>query len=304
MSNIQELYEFMASIPQREEDPVGSGNFVTVNFIEKVDNWNSSSGLSAKQAVSDFLLSGNAATLVDQDYYIKIADLCEGVNGRYPKFLSSISINTNPGANTNNGTLHGNNTKTKYGTTYNSFSGTDLVAYITLPLEISDGKPIVIGNLQTISYSRHREVSPVRTLGSINPIGWTAGPATTAGSMIFTMFDHNLVYDIQAELLRYLKKNNTVYNDNLFRLNEFYGLREGVFLRDQFITLDMMPEFNIFIAQRNEYIESNAGATMVLEGVVIVDEGQVMSIEDIITENTVSFMARRLRPLYREGGLA
>ena len=80
---------------------------------------------------------------------------------------------------------------------YTSFSGCDMVASITLPKNVCS-YPIVIGNLQTVSYSIHREVSPVRKLGSINPIGWTKGVRTIGGSLIFTMFDKNLVYALYS----------------------------------------------------------------------------------------------------------
>jgi hypothetical protein len=71
-------------------------------------------------------------------------------------------------------------------------------------------------------------------------------------------------------------------------------------LRDQHILMDMMPPFDITISMRNEY---GNGATMVIKGVVIVDEGQVMSIEDMITENTMSYMAMDIRHLRGEARL-
>jgi intein/homing endonuclease len=62
----------------------------------------------------------------------------------------------------------GKKVQSKYARTYSSFSGTDIVASITPP----GGRPIVFGELQTVSYSIHREKFPVRTLGSINPKGF------------------------------------------------------------------------------------------------------------------------------------
>lgn len=54
---------------------------------------------------------------------------------------------------------------------YNSFAGTDIVAQLVLP----EQDPVTLGELQTISYSIHRENHPVRTLGHVMPIGFVKG---------------------------------------------------------------------------------------------------------------------------------
>lgn len=189
---------------------------------------------------------------------------------------------------------------------YTSFAGSDIVASITLPPEISDGKPIVIGTLQTITYSTHRETSPVRTLGRINPVGFTSGARTIAGSLIFTVFDHNVVYDIQERILDYVLNGKSTKtpsdNDEGYSLDTYkklinvagYNLSN---LKNQHILMDEMPPFDVTISMRNEY---GNGGSLVIRGLTIVDEGQVMSIEDMITENTMSYMAMDIRPLRKE----
>jgi intein/homing endonuclease len=57
--------------------------------------------------------------------------------------------------------------------TYRSYSGTDISAMIILP---NEPRPLVLGDLQTISYSIHRESKPVRLLGKVNPAGFVSGP--------------------------------------------------------------------------------------------------------------------------------
>lgn len=162
----------------------------------------------------------------------------------------------------------------EYQHTYTSFSGADITASISLP---TISTPIVIGELQTISYSIHREVTPVRTLGRINPVGFTNGQRTIAGSLIFTVFDRHVVYDI----LEKVKENNNM------------GLSKFDFDK-QSVLMDEMPPFDITISMVNEYGQQSRLAIL---GIVIVDEGQVMSIEDMITENTMSYLARDIRVL-------
>lgn len=148
--------------------------------------------------------------------------------------------------------------------TYNSYSGTDIVAQIVLPGE----EPLIIGELQTISYSIHRENSPVRTLGHVNPISFVKGPRTIAGSLIFTVFDEYAFY----------------------RIEEYrQALGSGFFP-----LADMLPPFDVAITFHNEY---GIGSTMKLFGLTIIDEGQTMSVDDLITEQTYTFMARGLQPI-------
>lgn len=160
--------------------------------------------------------------------------------------------------------------------TYNSFAGTDIVATITIPG--IDGA-IVIGELQTISYSIHREVIPVRTLGRINPSGFTKGPRTIAGSLIFTVFNRSIVYEVLNHIIDGTSKE------------EFSLYAKSI---KENIVMDEMPPFDVTISMKNEYGQA---ACMKIKGIVIVDEGQVMSIEDLLTENTMSYMAQDIQVL-------
>jgi len=151
-----------------------------------------------------------------------------------------------------------------------SYSGADIVASITIP----GNRPFVFGELQTISYSIHREKHPVRSLGRINPKGFTYGGRTIAGSLIFTVFDRHII-------------QNAVLNELLN--SEYYAQHGDTRQLARIILADEMPPFNITISFVNEYGHSSRIAVY---GITIVDEGQVMSIDDIITENTMSYMAQ------------
>lgn len=79
-----------------------------------------------------------------------------------------------------------------YGEINTTFSGADAVATFT-PV---GGKPIVFGEIQTISYSIYRPTTPVYTLGRINPKGVVKGQRTIAGSIIFTVFDRHVLKNL------------------------------------------------------------------------------------------------------------
>lgn len=147
---------------------------------------------------------------------------------------------------------------------YNSFAGADIVAQIILPNEA----PLILGELSTISWSIHRENSPVRILGHVNPIGFVHGPRTVAGSMIFTVFNQYAFYRLAK------------YKENL---------QQGLYP-----LADMLPLFDIAISFSSEY---GAMSQMRIYGITIVDEGQTMSVDDLITEATYTYMAQGVVPM-------
>lgn len=154
---------------------------------------------------------------------------------------------------------------TDYPVVYNSYAGTDIVATILVPNEKTD---LTLGELQTISYSIHRENTPVRTLGSVNPAGFVKGPRTIAGSLIFTQFDEYAFYRLQQykEMMRH----------NLFPL------------------ADMLPPFDVILTFSNEM---GLVSKFKIYGVTIVDEGGTMSVDDLVSEQTYTYMARGIQPL-------
>jgi hypothetical protein len=297
-----------------------------------------------------------------------------------------------------------------------SFSGADLKAIINM-----NGKTRVLGELQTLSFSVHRDKAPVRALGHTYVKGYTRGPLTIGGSLVFTLFNSSVLRDFyyysiqnpekknidylardikseyQSELTDKINdlddKYETKYQDligllpesdkleiskienkinelerqkslnNLLNTNTTnYGSRiidtkistlqselnvlknnliknlpeyqqEELQIKSNLKTqteqdyinalqeiLDnndsptklltsQIPPFDIIITFNNEYLDGfgnvqfSKGAKLVLFGVDIIDEGQVNSIEDMIIENTFSFVARNvelMNPMLQE----
>lgn len=148
---------------------------------------------------------------------------------------------------------------------WSSYSGCDIVAEITVPTE---ERPLTLGDLQTISYSTHREAVPVRVLGSVQPKGFTRGTRTIAGSMIFTVFNIYTFYRLEA------------------LQNQLRQLHHPL--------ADMMPPFDVTITFLNEY---GSMSKMRIYGVTVIDEGGTLSIDDMMTEHTMSYVARGIQPM-------
>lgn len=144
---------------------------------------------------------------------------------------------------------------------YQSFSGTDTLAFIMLPGCI----PVLIGSLTTISYSMYRNKKPVINIGRTNINGVTRGSRIYAGTMIFTLINQHWLKELQEQ-------------------QEISWLANYTELKT-----DEMPLFDIMIISANEY--GNC-VSMYIWGIDITDEAQTISVEDLFTENTFSFIAR------------
>lgn len=147
---------------------------------------------------------------------------------------------------------------------YQTFSGADTLVYLLME---KGTKATLLGALSTISYSSYRVKRPVHTVGTIVARVHTFGPRTVGGTMIFSVVNSNFV----EELL----------------INNEWLRKHG------HLKADELPLFDLMIVSANEY-----GAYMqaFISGVSIVDEGQVLSVEDMFSENTFSFVAKDYIP--------
>ena len=153
-----------------------------------------------------------------------------------------------------------------YESSNTSFSGSDILATISIP---GVGTPKVIGELQTISYSIHRPKIPVRTLGRISPKGFIRCGRTIAGTLVFTVFNKHVVHQL---------------------LDASYG-------KSARILTDELPPFDITITFANE---NGQKSVLAIYGVQIVNEGQTMSVDDMITENVMNYIAQGIDLLKSE----
>ena len=178
---------------------------------------------------------------------------------------------------------------------YNSYTGSDIVPVITLP----NGGSHIIGEISTISISVHSETFPVRMLGRRSPQGFTRGSRVIAGSIIFNSFDLYPFYDIIGSM-------NFSSGD---------GPWTGQSKNNVFPLADSLPPFDITITFMNEYgnypysaskmaAASSApqGSVMRLYGVVLVDDGTTLSIDDLVPEHVFSYMASGIAPMHYPSG--
>lgn len=157
--------------------------------------------------------------------------------------------------------------KAIYRYTNESFSGCDMTASITIKhLDKNTGYArnftYVLGELQTISYSINMDKAPVRSIGNVNAKDYVAGQRTIAGSIIFNVFNRHFSKDLMNAI------------------NENYA--------GESFLVDEIPPFDVTISAANEY---GYRSKLCIFGIRLLNEGQVMSINDIFVENTYQFYA-------------
>jgi hypothetical protein len=118
---------------------------------------------------------------------------------------------------------------------------------------------IHIGEVQTISYSVYRGKEMVKSLGQATPRGYTRGFVTIAGTIIFTVFDEAVLSQFMNEA--------------------------------QITRVDQLPPLDLYVIYANEF---GGVSKMSLYNVEFLNEGQVSSIQDLVTENSVNYVARHI----------
>lgn len=177
------------------------------------------------------------------------------------------------------GTLQGriqpalNPDPTQLGTGTETYTGADVRLMIESADVGSDGRRHYKQLLEatTITVSVHREVAPVRAGGYINPKGFALGTRTIAGSLILTQFTADVMFNF------------------LQSLNLTDGSKDTVFTKT-----DQLPPFNITMIFTNEL---GYASQRKLLGVKFVTDGVTYSIQDMLVEQMLSWMALDFTPL-------
>ena len=180
--------------------------------------------------------------------------------------------------------------------TFNSFSGVDITP-------IFQGK--AIGEIQAISYSIQREKAPVYTMGKADPRSFARGKRGIAGSLIFIVFDRHAVLE-RFKNARFSADKDEFGVRNQVSVESAFGLSNNVFTRDNEGSgssfnqsmqapwySDQVPPFDIVLAAANEY---GAQAIMRIFGVELMNENSGVSIDDIVTEQQYTYLAKWITP--------
>lgn len=196
-----------------------------------------------------------------------------------------------------------------------SYSGADV--RVSAYFEGAEDLVVPIESTHTIAYSIHEAKGDVRAFGFRGIKGLTRGIRTVAGSMIFTVIeDHPLrelqsVYGICARERNMFRHMGWSIDRDEVGVGSAYGSVFGDFENRiapalppscwqlQFVSemgaYEPVPDFETANLPANI-----PGAGLLLRNVEFIDEGQVTSVSDMVTEITYSFKAWDVKPLSKQ----
>jgi hypothetical protein len=138
---------------------------------------------------------------------------------------------------------------------------------------------IPLASASSISVSAFREKVPVRACGFVAPKGFTHGPRTVAGSIVFVQFDEHALAPF------------------LFQPPSQLSCEEKP---TSVIQIDQLPPMIVVAQFANEY---GSISELTIYGLEFIDDGNVFSIDDLFSENTCTYVARDYNVLLKRGDI-
>jgi len=206
---------------------------------------------------------------------------------------------------------------------YNSFSGVDITAVIGAN---------TIGSIQGISYQVSREKAPIYTMGSADPRAFARGKRAIAGSLVFIQFDHEPIMYELANIDPKEESRRLYFLSDQDDLRPEYKAGEQISVSDTTVTssgtsqntpgaaignqeqnltsagsdqekalpwyADQIPPFDVVLSAANEY---GALAIMKILGLELMNSGYGVSIDDIVSEHSYTYIAHGLIPWVSQG---
>ena len=179
-----------------------------------------------------------------------------------------------------------------------SYSGADCKAYAYF--NVPEYEVIPLSSLATLSVSIHEAKSPVRRLGERGVSGYTRGIRTVAGSMVFVIVKGHPLKQLAMLDPITLKKSyeHGVYlNDRIDSSFSSDIEEKGTFRRDSDVINKLsttISPFNVLLNYQSEVSLNSASFTLI--DVEIINEGLVTSVNDMVSEVVVQFVAKDIKP--------
>ncbi|RLA65743.1 MAG: hypothetical protein DRQ78_05005 [Epsilonproteobacteria bacterium] len=176
--------------------------------------------------------------------------------------------------------------------TQHSIGGVSTHILLEFSREAGDRPLLYLGSVMSLSYSVYRDKTPVFNCGSHLIDGFSIANKYVAGSLITVMYE----YDEFAGFMDQIEIDQRARNEQITvaSYQNAVGIKEfHTYMRD-----DLIP-FNIHAIFTNEYTGSTR--EIVIYDATFINNGQVMSIQDLITENTLQYVARDISEQHAVG---
>lgn len=182
---------------------------------------------------------------------------------------------------------------------FESMSGANTTVVVEFPTYEGSGYNgsvyVRMNSVVSLSWSVYRAKIPVTPLGESTVVGFALGNKTVAGHIIKTLtYTDELsgAVEFYTKLALADKEKNYIENLGSKTTIEFdtkYKITQKNF--DSLMKDDLVP-FNIHAYSISEYTGQIIKDS--IYGCTVINTGQVQSIENLITENTIAFIARNI----------
>jgi hypothetical protein len=186
-----------------------------------------------------------------------------------------------------------------------SYSGADCKAYAWF--ENNPGAVKDLSSLATISISVHEAKAPVRRLGHVGVSGYSKGIRTIAGTMVFLVIeDHPLRTMMEADPIG--KTSNYYYSGDRDKgADSEYGVKLStmispfnILLKYQTEVISNQKDTSSSTTKNKQFNKTPGRASMLLKNIEITGESIVTSVNDMVTEVVVQFVAEDIKTLKKE----
>lgn len=184
-----------------------------------------------------------------------------------------------------------------------SFSGADIRAFTYFPASPAESLH-QLRSLHTLSISIHEAKAPARSLGYRTIKGFARSTRTIAGSMILTVVNDNPL----RELLQHLSETDPLPSWSIDKDQSGVGDYKNMFQYTNRLA-GLIPPFNMLIeamAENSPIVtdltnrnlsQTAIGAGALLLDIEFIDESLVLSVNDMVSEVTLSYVARDYKPI-------
>lgn len=168
-----------------------------------------------------------------------------------------------------------------------------------------------VGTMQAISYAVQREKAPLYVMGHVDPLAFSRGKRGIAGTIIALLLDEHLLKTAVFSSKYFVADNDEIYPSPGSLTDIASGSLETIgsttfdtsdvsqnFTVTNPWYVDQVPPFDAAIVAVNEY---GTAATMRIYGIEILNEGSGFSIDDIVIENQMTYVARTILPWQKLG---
>ena len=189
-------------------------------------------------------------------------------------------------------------TSLKLSRDFTSFSGTDIRVVI-------EGE--TIGSIQALSYAVQREKGPVYVMGRVDPLSFSRGKRGIAGTMITLMLDRHPLYKEPFANKQFVADKDEIYPTagdlgNVADTADLFDPTTATFnsgdVSDNYSVrgawyFDQLPPMDYVVVAANEY---GKASTMRVYGAEFLNEGSGFSVDDMVIENQMTYIARTILP--------